>query len=132
MVIRKDAVDYAIANNTGLGYVLHMFLVETLTSAGFQNPMVANESGKNGWGAEGQRLAIDSSIDLTTRGLSPAGLVVARTLQVHGCYIGDNAGGGTTLKAEQETSAHPVWNGEMASNSLQGITWNDFVALDAA
>lgn len=132
MVIRKDAVDYAIANSTDLGYVLHMFLVETLTSAGFQDPMVADESGKSGWGAEGQRLAIDPSIDLTTRGLSPAGLAVARTLQVHGCYIGDNAGGASTLKAEQETSAHPVWNGELTQNSLQGITWNDFIALQPA
>lgn len=129
MVIRKSAIDYGIANGTGLGHVLHMFMVETLSSAGFQNPMIGNESGKNGWGAEGQRLAIDPSIDLTTRGLSPAGLVVARTLQIHGCYIGDNAGGGSTLKAEQETTAHPVWNGELTANSLQGITWNDFIAL---
>lgn len=129
MVIRKAAVDWAIANNTDLGHVLHMFMVETDSSKGFMSPMVGFESGKNGWGAEGQRLAIDPSVDLTTRGLSPAGLVVARTLQVHGCYIGDNAGNGSTLKAEQETKAHPVWNGELGPNSLQGVTWGDFNAL---
>ena len=132
MVIRADLVNWAIANNTGLGHVLHMFMVETLSSAGFQNPMIGCESGKNGWGAEGQRIAIDPSIDLTTRGLSPGGLAIARTLQQNGCYLGDNAGGASTFHAEQESTSHPVWNGLLTANSLAGITWNDFVALKPA
>jgi hypothetical protein len=129
MVIRRDLVDAGIAAGTGLGHVLHMFLVETNSAAGFCHPMVGTESGKYGWGAEGQRLAIASDVNLTKRGLSPAALVIARTLQQHGAYIGDNAGGGSTLKAEQATSERDVWNGLLNQASLKGITWNDFVVL---
>jgi len=70
-------------------------------------------------------------VNLTTRGLSPAGLVIARTLQRYGCYIGDNAGKESTLKAEQETPTHPVWNGRLTQDSLAGLRWDDFVVLRA-
>jgi hypothetical protein len=129
MVIRSDLVRYGIANDTDLGHVLHLFLVETRSSDGFRSPMVACESGKMGFGAEGERIAIDPSVDLTRRGLSPAGLVVARTLQRYGCYIGDNAGRESALKAEQETSSHRVWSGLLGQDSLAGLTWDDFVVL---
>jgi len=131
-VIRRDLVDHAIANNTDLGHVLHFFIVESSTTAGFAHPMVGTESDKFGWGAEGQRLAIRADIDLTTRGLSPAGLVIARTLQRYGMYIGDNAGGPSSLKAEQETAAHPVWNGMLTASSLSGLKWSDFDVLSAS
>jgi hypothetical protein len=131
MVIRSDLIDHGIANNTDLGHVLHLFLVETRSSDGFRHPMVACESGKNGFGAEGERIAIDPAVDLTKRGLSPAGLVVARTLQRFGCYFGDNAGRESRLKAEQETAAHPVWAGRLNQDSLAGLRWDDFVVLRA-
>jgi hypothetical protein len=129
MVIRKTLVDYGINNNTDLGHVLHLFIVESSTADGFCHPMVGKESSKFGFGAEGERLAIRSTVDLTARGLSPAGLVIARTLQTRGCYIGDNAGSMSSLKAEQESSAHPVWGRLLTQDSLKGITWNDFVVL---
>jgi hypothetical protein len=132
MVIRSDLVDYGIATNTDLGHVLHLFLAETRSSDGYRHPMVACEGGKYGFGAEGERIAIDPAVDLTQRGLSPAGLVVARTLQRYGCYIGDNAGRESMLKAEQETSAHPVWNGRLGPDSLAGLRWDDFVVLRPA
>ncbi len=132
MVIRSDLVDYGIATNTDLGHVLHLFLAETRSSDGYRHPMVGCEGGKNGFGAEGERIAIDPAVDLTQRGLSPAGLVVARTLQRYGCYIGDNAGRESMLKAEQETLAHPVWNGRLGLDSLAGIRWDDFVVLRPA
>ena len=129
MVIRSDLIDYGITNNTDLGHVLHLFLVETNSSDGYRSPMVGCESGKLGFGAEGERIAIDPSVDLTTRGLSPAGLVVARTLQRYGCYFGDNAGRESALKAEQETAGHPVWKGRLGQDSLAGLRWDDFVVL---
>jgi len=112
--------------------VLHLFLAETRSSDGWRHPMVACEGGKYGFGAEGERIAIDPAVDLTTRGLSPAGLVVARTLQRYGCYIGDNAGRESTLKAEQDTTARPVWKGRLGQDSLAGLRWDDFVVLRAA
>jgi len=129
MVIRSDLVDYGIANNTDLGHVLHLFLAETRSSDGYRHPMVGCEGGKYGFGAEGERIAIDPAVNLTTRGLSPAGLVIARTLQRYGCYIGDNAGKESTLKAEQETPTHPVWNGRLTQDSLAGLRWDDFIVL---
>jgi hypothetical protein len=129
MVIRSDLVRFGIANDTDLGHVLHLFLCETRSSDGYRNPMVGCEGGKYGFGAEGERIAIDPSVDLTRRGLSPAGLVVARTLQNHGCYFGDNAGSASALKAEQESDTHPVWNKLIGRDSLAGVSWDDFVVL---
>jgi hypothetical protein len=129
MVIRRDLVEYGIAHHTGLGHVLHMYMTETRSADGFRNPMVSCESGQHGFGAEGERIKIRSHIDLRKRGLSPAGLVIARTLQQHGCYFGDNAGGPSTFKAEQENHHHPVWHGLLRKDSLRGITWDDFVVL---
>lgn len=127
MVIRRDLVDYGIANNTGLGHVLHMFMTETNAADGHCHPMVGHES-QSGFGAEGERIFLKPSIDLTTRGLTPFGLVIARTLQTHGCYFGDNAGGESTLKAEQTSAAHNPWTGLVVSDKvlLNKITWADF------
>ena len=129
MVIRSDLVNYGIAHNTDLGHVLHLFLVETRSSDGCRHPMVGCEGGKYGFGAEGERIAINPAVDLTTRGLSPAGLVVARTLQRYGCYFGDNAGRESALKAEQDTAIRPVWTGRLGQDSLAGLRWDDFVVL---
>jgi hypothetical protein len=124
MVIRKDRLDWAISNNTDLGYVLHMFWWETDSAAGFVHPMIGAESGQAGWGPEGIRIRIKPSVDLTKRGLSASGLAIARTLQVHGAYIGDNAGaGGTALKAEQD---YGQWGSELNQDTLKGLTWDDF------
>ena len=59
MVIRKDLVRHGVRHDTDLGHVLHLFLVETDSSRGFCHPMVGEESDKSGFGAEGERLAID-------------------------------------------------------------------------
>ena len=130
MVIRKDLVDYAVKTGGDLGHVLHLFFVETDTSKGHVTPMTGHESDKFGWGAEGQRLAVDPAVNLATRSCSPEALVIAKTLQRYGAYIGDNAGGASSFKLEQETSARPVWGGRLTTDSLKGcISWNDFVAV---
>lgn len=129
MVIRKDLVRYGVATDTDLGHVLHLFLVETLSSDGFRHPMVGAEGEKYGFGAEGERLAISPRVDLTKRGLSSEGLVVARTLQRFGCYLGDNSGSASALKAQQENASRPLWRGQLRRDSLRGIRWDDFVVL---
>ena len=107
MVIRRDLVRHGVQHDTDLGHVLHLFLVETSTSDGFRSPMVGAESDKFGWGAEGERIAIAPSSTSPSAGLSPEALVIARTLQSHGCYIGDNSGSGSALKAQQENDFEP-------------------------
>lgn len=127
MVIRRDLIDYGIANQTGLGHVLHMFMVETNKADGHCHPMVGEET-QSGWGAEGERIFIRSDVNLAARGLSPFGLVIARTLQQHGCYLGDNAGGPSTLKAEGTSAAHNPWtNLQVDTYALDHkVTWTDF------
>jgi hypothetical protein len=92
--------------------------------------MVGAESGKSGAGAEGQRFRIKPGIDLASRpGCSPTtnpvGLAIARTLQQHGAYIGDNSGSGSGVKTEQNAD-FPGLN----ADSLRGcMTWDDIEFL---
>jgi hypothetical protein len=126
MLIRPDVLDYAIHQGTGLGYTLEVFWVETNSAAGFSSPMVGAESGKNGVGAEGQRIRIKPGIDLAARpGCSPTsnpvGLAIARTLQQNGAYLGDNSGSGSGIKTAQNAQ-YPGLN----ADSLRGcMTWDD-------
>jgi hypothetical protein len=101
MVIRRDTLNTAMANNTGLGHVLHLFFVETNTADGVVHPMVGSEGDKAGWGAEGERIRLDPSINLAARGLTGAALAVARTMQENGMYLGDNSGSSSQIKASQ-------------------------------
>lgn len=130
MVIRRDVTDAAIAKGTGLGHVLHLFLCETRSADGYCHPMVGCEGGNSGFGAEGERIAIDPKVNLTTRGLSPFGLAIARTLQTNGAYIGDNAGRYSGIKAEQVSAARNPWSGLAVSpDALKGLTWDDFIVI---
>ena len=129
MVIRADLVKQAIEAGTGLGHVLHMFMVETNTNDGHCFPMVGHEKGKIGFGAEGERTRIKPEVDLRKRGLSPFGLVIALTWQQNGAYFGDNAGQESTFKAEQTSVVFNPWSGTpggVSDKCLQGkVLWDD-------
>lgn len=130
MLIRTDLLDHAIRTGTGLGHVLEVFWVETDATAGFAHPMVGYEGGKYGYGAEGERFRIRSSVDLAARPgctpeSNPVGLAIARTLQQHGAYLGDNSGSGSGIKTEQDTT-YPG----LTADSLRGcMTWDDIEFL---
>jgi hypothetical protein len=127
MVVRRDQLDQAAANGTGLGHVLHLFFVETNTADGVVHPMTGAESGKAGWGAEGERIRIRPDVDLEARGLTGATLVIARTLQENGAYIGDNSGSSTQIKASQPEQYAGT---NLTTDALKGkITWADFEVL---
>lgn len=124
MVIRRDALDRAVANGTGLGHVLHLFFVETLSTDGVVHPMTGAEGAKYGWGAEGERIRLKPSIDLQARGLSGGALAIARTLQENGAYLGDNSGSTTQIKASQP---HNYTGTNLTTDAFKGkITWDDF------
>jgi hypothetical protein len=129
MVIRKSLADAAVAGSGDLGHTLHLFICETLTSAGYCHPMTGAESGNYGFGAEGLRIAIRPDLNVSALPLSTYGKVIANTLQRYGCYIGDNSGGASSLKAEQESAVSPVWGTSLKSDALKGITWDDFIVL---
>jgi len=127
MVIRRDLMDAAIAAGGGLGHVLHLFIVESDSSAGAVHPMVGAESGKNGFGAEGTRIVLRP--DFPVESLStPEAKVLARTLIEHGMYIGDNAGSGSSLKAQQDVNGQ-VWGSRLTADTLKGLDWTDFLVI---
>jgi hypothetical protein len=137
LVIRPDLVTAGIANGTGLGHVLQLFLCETdarTFGTGYVHPMVGCETRHvGGWGAEGERVRIAPSVDLVARGLTGGALVIARTLQQHGAYIGDNSGSASTLKgAQSTTSYYPYYGTNVTTDCLKGkVTWNDFEVVVA-
>jgi fibronectin type 3 domain-containing protein len=101
MIITREDLDRAVAAGTGVGHTLHLFHCETRTSDGFCHPMTAAESDCVGWGTEGERLRIKPSVNLVGRGISGHALAVARTMQEHGAYLGDNSGSVTVVKMAQ-------------------------------
>ena len=130
MVIRGDLVKAAAVSGTSLGHVMQMFFVETDGAAGFCHPMTGQESRHSGWGPEGVRIAVKPSVDLVARGFTGGALVIARTLQQHGCYLGDNSGASSMLKGEQATSTYSPYAGtNLSSSCLSKLTWADFVVL---
>lgn len=133
LVIRPDFTRAAIDAGTGLGHVLQIFLMETDDAAGFCHPMVDFEGDNHGFGAEGERLRIKPSVNVASRGLSPFGLAIARTLQQHGMYIGDNAGSYSGLKAAQISGGQNPWSAQgitVSQDALKGIVWADFEVIE--
>ncbi|RFU18785.1 CBM96 family carbohydrate-binding protein [Geodermatophilus marinus] len=126
MVIRDDLLHAAMngANGGTLGHVLHMFAMETDSAAGFAHPMTGYEKDKSGYGAEGQRLRVKASWT-PPAGCTGPGLVLARTLQHYGAYLGDNSGSGSTLKAQQGTTFPGLTEDALAPC----VTWDDMEYL---
>lgn len=124
MLVTRAEADFALAHATGLGHPLEIFWAETDSNAGFKYPMVGAEGGKAGWGAEGQRIALKPTTDLSA--CNPMAKVIALTLEQNGAYIGDNAGGAAAIKVEQEATGHDVWGTTLSQNDLSCITWDDF------
>jgi hypothetical protein len=53
------------------------------------------------------------------------GLAIARTLQQHGAYLGDNSGSGSGIKTEQNANVPGL-----TQDSLKGcMTWDDIEFL---
>ena len=99
--------------------------VEIDSIAGFVSPMVGAESGKIGYGAEGQRIRVKESW-VPPAGCTGPALVIARTLQRYGAYLGDNSGSGSSLKMEQGTTLPGL-----TPDALKPcVTWNDFEYLE--
>jgi hypothetical protein len=122
-LIRNAAVQEGLsgANGGTLGYRPEMYWWETKTADGYVFPLVGQEHGRSGWGPEGIIIRVKPSW-VAPSGCTGPGLVLARTLQVYGAVIGDNAGqGGSGLKAEQGNALPGM------SETMLGacITWND-------
>jgi len=82
----------------------------------FFTPPASTAQAANGQGAQrdrgipcGGRIQLDPSIDVTTLGLSSAGVVIARALQQYGAYVGDYSGA-LDLYADNAPDAAAQWS----------------------
>jgi hypothetical protein len=87
--------------------------------------MTGSESGNNGVVPEGTVIRIKPSVNLKAKKLSKSAYVVARALQRYGAVVGDNSGGGNSLKVQ----ANANWRGLLHKNSLRSIKWSDYVFI---
>ena len=85
---------------------------------------------------EGQRLRLDPSIDVTTLGLTPFGVMVARAAQEYGFVVMDRSGavgiGTESGAAEKARTGVDPWDhllGGPAYEALKGFPWNRVQAL---
>jgi hypothetical protein len=96
-------------------------------------PMVGSDGqGTAAWAPpQGLRMRIRPDLDLTTLGLSPAALVVARALQTYGAVLGDSSGGPTAIKVENCSveGRGDCWHGRLGSFSLKGIPMSDYEVI---
>jgi hypothetical protein len=69
----------------------------------------------------GGHIQLDPSLDVTTLGLSPAGLAIAKALQKYGAFVGDYSGA-ISLYADASAQAQAYWNsGKLQSSSAEAI-----------
>jgi len=76
----------------------------------------------------GGHIQLDPTLDVTTLGLNPAALAIARALQKYGAFIGDYSGA-TALYADSSPSAMTYWKGVLGNLDAQGIPLNRFRVL---
>lgn len=118
--IRDDLLQYGMqgGNNGTLGHVLQMFWIETDSAMGNVAPMSGHENNRAGYGAEGERIALKPTWTPPST-CTGAALVVARTLQDYGAYLGNNSGSGSGIKVQQNSTL-------LSPRSLGAcFTWDD-------
>ena len=76
----------------------------------------------------GGQIQLDPTLDVTTLGLSPVGLMIARALQKYGAFVGDYSGA-TSLYADASPTAQAYWNGVLGNGEVQAIPLNRFRVL---
>ncbi len=114
-----------------INHVLELFVHTTKCQHVF--PMVGDECGTDAEHAppEGTRIRIKGSINLLELRLSPAALMIARTLKKYGAVIGDQSGGAATLKVENTVAqgrGH-LWDGVLSVDSLEAIPFDSFEVI---
>jgi len=66
---------------------------------------------------------IKPAVNLSTKGLNPAALIVAKALQTYGCIVGDNSGSSSRLKLQENVD----WTGILSTDDLSSIPFTDWV-----
>jgi hypothetical protein len=78
----------------------------------------------------GGHVQLDPTLDITTLGLTPAGLAIARALQQYGAFIGDFSGA-MSLYADASPTAQAYWaSGLLTNGAVSAIPLNRFKLLE--
>lgn len=109
--IRRDE----LAGNL-IAHRLELFVPGTADVALF--PLCAAEPGRGGIIPEGALLRLKAAVDLSTLGLSPKALVIARALQTYGAVVGDNDPNLVVLKCD------PTCGTLVFPDSLARLPWS--------
>jgi hypothetical protein len=118
------------------GSIDHVLKISINTpSVGHVWPMTGSDGDSSAPNAppQGARLRIKPEVDLARLDLSPAALVIARTLQKYGAIVGDSSGAPASLKLENtvQEGRGRLWDGVLSVDSLQAIPFDlyEVVAL---
>lgn len=77
----------------------------------------------------GGHIQLDPTLDVTTLGLSPTGLIIAHALQDYGAFIGDFSGA-MSIYADESPTALAYWSSGVLSNgTVQAIPLDRFRVL---
>lgn len=109
------------------GAILHkleMFIWASHPSHYF--PMVGHEE-RNGIVPEGALLRIKPSVNLASKNLRPAALIIAKAIKGYGLVVGDNSGAGNRLKLERSSR----WHGVLGEEDLKSLDWTDYEFIEA-
>jgi hypothetical protein len=82
---------------------------------------------------QGSIFRIKPSVDITTRGLSPEGLIVARALQDYGLIAADSNGSthvGIPMEPCIREGRGPMWS--IGERELQAFPWSDWEVMEPA
>jgi hypothetical protein len=96
-------------------------------------PMIGDEGcDSGGLIPEGTRIRIRTDVDLSSFGLSPEALIIARALQRYGAYVGDQSGGPVALKIENTVAEGRgwLWNGILEARSLDAIPLSAYEVVE--
>lgn len=120
-VITTAELQAAATANTGLSHAL--FFSTDIAAASFAYPAWKSDGiNIDGFGTplpEGARVQLDPTINIdAVSGITAAEKVVAKTLQTHGAYCGDNGGSRMAFLFEYQTSATPY--------EALGLEWDYF------
>lgn len=63
----------------------------------------------------GGQIQLDPTLDLSTLGLSPTGLMIAKALQTYGAFVGDYSGA-ISLYADESATAQAYWSSGVLGN----------------
>ncbi len=133
---QAGAINHALRMTVGSTRDQNKTTYASPATNGFVFPMQAGESGGstlNEAPPQGTRLRIKSDIDLATKGLSAAGLILAKGLQTYGAVITQRSSTKSQLLVENlavEGSLRPPgapsnWTGIITANALSGLPFRN-------